>query len=87
MRTATTRQGEYLQPNGQPLPVAPLVWYSADGDQWGEGGMPMRQVLEHDLEHFRTRSDLAEKHAQGRHAGAGAYRDAGACAWDWHRSR
>jgi hypothetical protein len=55
------RQGEYLQPNGQPLPVAPLVWYSADGDQWGEGGMPMRQVLEHDLEHFRTRSDLAEK--------------------------
>lgn len=55
------KQGLYTQPNGQPLPVAPLVWYSGDGDQWGEGGMPLRQVLEHDLEHFRTRSDLAEK--------------------------
>jgi len=55
------RQGQYLMANGQPLPVAPIVWYAADGDLFGQGGMPMRQVLEHDLEHFRTRSDLAEK--------------------------
>lgn len=55
------RTGAYLMRGGQPLPIAPIVWYSADGDAFGSGGLPMRQVLEHDLEHFRTRSDLAEK--------------------------
>jgi hypothetical protein len=53
--------GQYLQPNGQPLPVCPIIWYSIDGDQFGTGGMPLRQVMELDLEHFRMRSDLNEK--------------------------
>lgn len=55
------KMGEYLMPGGQPLPVVPLVWYSADGEGWGTGGLPLRGVLEHDLEHFRCRSDLEEK--------------------------
>ena len=54
-------EGEYLMPSGQPLPVCPIVWYSIDGEQFGHGGQPLRQVMELDLEHFRTRSDLTEK--------------------------
>jgi hypothetical protein len=54
-------EGEYLMPNGEPLPVAPIVWYSIDGDSFGTGSQPMRQVMEFDLEHFRMRSDLNEK--------------------------
>lgn len=54
-------EGQYLQPNGEPLLVAPIVWYSIDGDSFGAGGQPMRQVMELDLEHYRMRSDLNEK--------------------------
>jgi hypothetical protein len=57
-------------PNGQPLPVCPIIWYSIDGDQFGTGGMPLRQVMELDLEHFRMRSDLNEKRHRISHARA-----------------
>jgi hypothetical protein len=54
--------GEYLDFAGTPLPVCPVVWYRADeGTGFGTGELPLRQVVEHCLEHFLTRSDLAEK--------------------------
>jgi hypothetical protein len=53
--------GQYLDSSGQPMSLIPVVWYSAEKDGFGRGGLPMRQLAEHSLEHFRTRSDLAEK--------------------------
>jgi hypothetical protein len=54
-------QGEYLGPGGQPLPVCPVVWYPSEQATFGNGGMPLRQVVEHSIEHFQMRSDLSEK--------------------------
>lgn len=53
--------GQYIGANGQPLPVVPVVWYPSEQASFGQGGMPLRQVVEHSLEHFQMRSDLAEK--------------------------
>jgi hypothetical protein len=54
-------QGSYLGPRGEPLAVAPVIWYSPDGDLFGNGAMLLRQVVEHSVEHFQQRSDLREK--------------------------
>lgn len=54
-------QGEYLGADGQPLPVVPVVWYSNDQAGFGHGELPLRQVVEHCIEHFQRRSDLREK--------------------------
>lgn len=58
----TVDEGEYLGANNQPLPICPVVWYRADeGQGFGTGSMPLRQVVEHCFEHFQERSDLKEK--------------------------
>jgi hypothetical protein len=54
-------QGEYIGANGQPLPVVPVVWYASDQAGFGHGELPLRQVVEHCIEHFQRRSDLREK--------------------------
>ena len=54
-------EGQYIGANGQPLPVVPCVWYSSDQVGFGQGEPPMRQVVEHCIEHFQRRSDLREK--------------------------
>jgi hypothetical protein len=54
-------EGLYLGANGQPLPVPPVVWYSSDQNGFGHGELPLRQVVEHSIEHFQQRSDLREK--------------------------
>lgn len=54
-------QGQYLGANGQPLPVVPVVWYSSDQAGFGHGELPLRQVVEHSIDHFQQRSDLREK--------------------------
>ena len=54
-------QGQYLGANGQPLPIVPVVWYSSDQGGFGQGDLPLRQVVEHSIEHFQQRSDLREK--------------------------
>lgn len=53
--------GTYETPNGQPLPMVPVVWYGAEQAGFGHGELPMRQVMEHSIEHFQQRSDLREK--------------------------
>jgi hypothetical protein len=50
-----------LAANGQPLTRCPVVWYPADPAPPGEGELPLRQVVEHCIEHFQRRSDLREK--------------------------
>jgi len=54
-------QGSYLGPSGEPLPIVPVVWYSADQTGFGQGAQMLRQVVEHSLEHVQQRSDLREK--------------------------
>lgn len=55
-------QDLYLGADQNPLPICPVVWYRADeGNGFGRGELPMRQVVEHSIEHFLTRSDLNEK--------------------------
>jgi hypothetical protein len=55
-------EGPYLGPGGQPLNVCPVIWYAADiGTGFGQGDLPLRQVAEHNIEHFQRRSDLREK--------------------------
>jgi len=54
-------QGLYLDAKQQPLTVCPVVWYSAERTGFGKGGLPLRQVVEHNVEHFQMRSDLREK--------------------------
>lgn len=44
-----------------PINVCPVVWYPADFAAPGEGEQPLRQVMEHNIEHFQRRSDLREK--------------------------
>lgn len=56
------KQGRNEGPGGRPLPMVPVVWYSADiGAGFGRGDLPLRQVAEHNIEHFQRRSDLREK--------------------------
>jgi hypothetical protein len=54
-------EGIYLAAGGQPLPVVPCIWYSSDQAGFGHGDLPLRQVVEHSIEHFQQRSDLREK--------------------------
>jgi len=54
-------EGTYETPNGQPLPEVPAVWYPSDDSGFGQGDMPLRQVVEHAIEHFQQRSDLRNK--------------------------
>ena len=53
--------GQYLGANGKPLPVVPVVWYASDQVGFGQGELPLRQVVEQGIEHFQQRSDLREK--------------------------
>lgn len=53
---------EYLDHTQKPMPIVPVVWYRADeGTGFGTGELPLRQVVEHCIEHFLLRSDLNEK--------------------------
>ena len=55
-------EDQYIGANNKPLPVCPVVWYRADeGSGFGQGELPLRQVVEHCFEHFQERSDLREK--------------------------
>ena len=54
-------EGQYLDAKQQPLTVCPVVWYSAERTGYGKGGLPLRQVVAHNIEHFQMRSDLREK--------------------------
>ena len=53
--------GLYETPSGQPLPFPPVVWYPAEHAGFGQGELPLRQVVEHSIEHFQQRSDLRNK--------------------------
>jgi hypothetical protein len=53
--------GQYLDAKQKPLPICPVVWYPAEKAGFGRGGQPLRQVVEHCIEHFQMRSDLKEK--------------------------
>jgi hypothetical protein len=60
--TATIEsEGLYQTPAGQPLPFPPVVWYPAEHAGFGQGELPLRQVVEHSIEHFQQRSDLRNK--------------------------
>lgn len=54
-------EGVYTAAGGQPLNIVPCVWYSSDQAGFGRGELPLRQVVEHSIEHFQQRSDLREK--------------------------
>ena len=54
-------EGVYLAAGGQPMQVVPCIWYSSDQAGFGHGDLPLRQVVEHSIEHFQQRSDLREK--------------------------
>jgi hypothetical protein len=55
-------EGRYIGASGQQLTVCPVVWYRADESKgFGQGELPLRQVVEHCFEHFQERSDLKEK--------------------------
>jgi hypothetical protein len=54
-------KGQYLDARQKPLPICPVVWYPAEKAGFGKGGQPLRQVVEHCIEHFQMRSDLKEK--------------------------
>lgn len=71
-RLAKTKNGKWeviternrepiLGAGGVAIPVCPVVWYPADLAPPGEGELPLRQVMEHNIEHFQRRSDLREK--------------------------
>jgi hypothetical protein len=53
--------GQYLDSKQQPLTICPVVWYPAEKAGFGKGGPPLRQVVEHCIEHYQMRSDLKEK--------------------------
>jgi hypothetical protein len=53
--------GQYLDSKQQPLTICPVVWYPAEKAGFGKGGLPLRQVVEHCIEHYQMRSDLKEK--------------------------
>lgn len=54
-------EGTYLDSSQQPLKIVPAIWYPANGEGFGQGCMPLSQLMEHGLEHFRKRSDYNEK--------------------------
>jgi hypothetical protein len=54
-------EGQYLDAKQQPLTICPVVWYPAEKAGFGKGGLPLRQVVEHCIEHYQMRSDLKEK--------------------------
>lgn len=54
-------EGQYLDATQQPLTICPVVWYPAEKAGFGRGTPPLRQVVEHNIEHFQMRSDLKEK--------------------------
>lgn len=53
--------GEYLDATGQPLTYVPCVWYAPTPGRFGEGDLPMRQVMMYSIKHLRKDSDLDEK--------------------------
>lgn len=53
--------GQYLDSKQQPLKICPVVWYSAEKVGFGQGALPLRQVVEHCFQYFRKSSDLEEK--------------------------
>jgi hypothetical protein len=53
--------GQYLDSKQRPLTICPVVWYPAEKAGFGKGGLPLRQVVEHCIEHYQMRSDLKEK--------------------------
>lgn len=53
--------GQYLDSKQQPLKICPVVWYSAEKAGFGQGALPLRQVVEHCIEYYQMRSDLKEK--------------------------
>ena len=53
--------GQYLDSKQQPLKICPVVWYSAEKAGFGQGALPLRQVVEHCFQYFRKSSDLEEK--------------------------
>lgn len=61
MEVQEVDSGEYLDARQQPLTICPVVWYSAEKAGFGRGAPPLRQVAEHNIEHFQMRSDLKEK--------------------------
>ncbi len=50
-----------LAASGQPLLYVPVVWYASDDADFGAGELPLRQVVEHSIDHFQQKSDLREK--------------------------
>jgi len=54
-------EGQYLDSKQQPLTICPVGWYPAEKAGFGKGGLPLRQVVEHCIEHYQMRSDLKEK--------------------------
>ena len=54
-------EGQYLDAKQQPLTICPVVWYPAEKAGFGRGTPPLRQVVEHNIEHYQMRSDLKEK--------------------------
>jgi hypothetical protein len=54
-------EGQYLDSKQKPLTICPVVWYPAEKAGFGKGGLPLRQVVEHCIEHYQMRSDLKEK--------------------------
>lgn len=61
LEVVTIDEGQYLGANGLPLPRVPVIWYPSEQVGFGQGGLPLRQVVEHSIEHFQMRSDLSEK--------------------------
>ena len=53
--------GQYLDSKQKPMTICPVVWYPAEKAGFGKGGLPLRQVVEHCIEHYQMRSDLKEK--------------------------
>jgi hypothetical protein len=53
--------GQYLDSNQKPLTICPVVWYSAEKAGFGQGALPLRQVVERCFQFFRKSSDLEEK--------------------------
>jgi hypothetical protein len=50
-----------LAAGGKPLPYVPVIWYASDDADFGAGELPLRQVVEHSIDHFQQKSDLREK--------------------------
>jgi hypothetical protein len=54
--------GKYLRARqAGPLSRPPVVWYPSELAGFGQGELPLRQVVEHSFEYFQQGSDLREK--------------------------